>query len=229
MKRVQLKAEKREVSTKGMLNKYRHEGFIPGIVYGEGVNGLAIAVDEKALLVIQKKEGRNVLVDLEVQGNVYPTIFKEIQKNPIGGKILHVDFEAVNLEKPIYTTIPVVTKGEAKGIKMGGILDQGLYKIEVEGLLTDIPDNIEVDITDLEIKDVYYVKDLKIPEKIKLYTPLDTVVVSVVTPTVEEVPAPVAEVVPEEGVVAAPGTEAPKEERGKEEKGKEEKAKEEKK
>ena len=229
MKRVQLKAEKREVSTKGMLSKYRNEGFIPGIVYGEGVNGLAIAVDEKALLVIQKKEGRNVLVDLEVQGNIYPTIFKEIQKNPIGGKILHVDFEAVNLEKPIYTTISVVTKGEAKGIKMGGILDQGLYRVEVEGLITDLPDRIEIDVTDLEIKDVYYVKDLKIPEKIKLYTPLDTVVVSVVTPTVEEVPAPVAEVVPEEGVVAAPGTEAPKEERGKEEKGKEEKAKEEKK
>ncbi|NCQ52892.1 MAG: 50S ribosomal protein L25, partial [Caldiserica bacterium] len=154
MKRVQLKAEKREVSTKGMLNKYRNEGFIPGIVYGENLNGLSVIINEREFLVIAKKEGRNVLVDLEVQGNVYPTIFKEIQRNPIGGKILHVDFEAVNLEKPIYTTIPVVTKGEAKGIKMGGILDQGLYKVEVEGLITDLPDRIEIDVTDLEIKNV---------------------------------------------------------------------------
>jgi large subunit ribosomal protein L25 len=223
---VQLKAEKREVSTKGMLNKYRNEGFIPGIVYGENLNGLSVIINEREFLVIAKKEGRNVLVDLDIQGNVYPTIFKEIQKNPIGGKILHVDFEAVNLEKPIYTTIPVVTKGEAKGIKMGGILDQELYKVEVEGLLTDIPDNIEVDITDLEIKDVYYVKDLKIPEKIKLYTPLDAVVVSVVTPTVEEVKAPAAE---EVGVVGAAEEVVPGAETGKEEKGKEEKIKEEKK
>lgn len=225
MKRVQLKAEKREVSTKGMLNKYRNEGFIPGIVYGENLNGLSVIVNEREFLVIAKKEGRNVLVDLDIQGNVYPTIFKEIQRNPIGGKILHVDFEAVNLEKPIYTTIPVVTKGEAKGIKMGGILDQELYKVEVEGLLTDIPDNIEVDITDLEIKDVYYVKDLKIPEKIKLYTPLDAVVVSVVTPTVEEVKAPAAEEVAVEGAAeeVVPGAETGKEEKGKEEKIKEEK------
>jgi large subunit ribosomal protein L25 len=225
VKRVQLKAEKREVSTKGMLNKYRNEGFIPGIVYGENLNGLSVIVNEREFLVIAKKEGRNVLVDLDIQGNVYPTIFKEIQRNPIGGKILHVDFEAVNLEKPIYTTIPVVTKGEAKGIKMGGILDQELYKVEVEGLLTDIPDNIEVDITDLEIKDVYYVKDLKIPEKIKLYTPLDAVVVSVVTPTVEEVKAPAAEEVAVEGAAeeVVPGAETGKEEKGKEEKIKEEK------
>lgn len=225
MKRVQLKAEKREVSTKGMLNKYRNEGFIPGIVYGENLNGLSVIVNEREFLVIAKKEGRNVLVDLDIQGNVYPTIFKEIQRNPIGGKILHVDFEAVNLEKPIYTTIPVVTKGEAKGIKMGGILDQELYKVEVEGLLIDIPDNIEVDITDLEIKDVYYVKDLKIPEKIKLYTPLDAVVVSVVTPTVEEVKAPAAEEVAVEGAAeeVVPGAETGKEEKGKEEKIKEEK------
>jgi large subunit ribosomal protein L25 len=225
VKRVQLKAEKREVSTKGMLNKYRNEGFIPGIVYGENLNGLSVIVNEREFLVIAKKEGRNVLVDLDIQGNVYPTIFKEIQRNPIGGKILHVDFEAVNLEKPIYTTIPVVTKGEAKGIKMGGILDQELYKVEVEGLLIDIPDNIEVDITDLEIKDVYYVKDLKIPEKIKLYTPLDAVVVSVVTPTVEEVKAPAAEEVAVEGAAeeVVPGAETGKEEKGKEEKIKEEK------
>ncbi len=223
MKRVQLKAKKREISTKGNLNKYRQEGFVPGMVYGEGVSGLSIAVNERELLAISKKEGRNVLVDLDVQGDVYSTIFKEIQKNPIGGKIIHVDFEAVNLKKPIYTTIPIVTRGEAKGVKMGGILDQDLYEIEVEGLITDLPDRIEIDVTDLEIKDVYYVKDLKIPENIKLYTSLESVVVSVVTPTVEEVPAPVAEVVPEEGAEAVPGTEALKEEKGKEEKTKEEK------
>lgn len=222
MKRVQLKAEKREISTKGKLSEYRHKGYIPGIVYGEGVTGLAVAINEKDLLALEKKEGRSVLVDLKVKIKTYPTIFKEIQKNPIGGKIIHVDFEAVNLEKPIYTIVPVVTVGEAKGIKIGGILDQGLYELEVEGLLTDLPDRIEIDVTDLDIKDVYYVKDLKIPEHIKLYTPLDAVVVSVVTPTVEEVPAPEeVEAVPEgeEGAVA----EGAKEEKGKEEKPKEEK------
>ncbi len=214
MKRVKLDAEKREISSKGRLNKYRNEGYIPGIVYGKEVSNIPVVLKEKDLLTLRAKEGTNVIIDLAVGNEIYPTIFKEIQRNPIGGKVIHVDFEAVNLEKPVYTTISVVAVGEARGVKVGGVFDQELYELEVEGLLTDLPDRIEVDVSNLDIKESIHVRDLELPENVKVYTPMDATVVSVVTPTVEEVVAPVEE-------VAAEGAEAPVEEKGpaREEKG----------
>ncbi len=194
MKRVQLSAVKREVNTKGSLNKVRSEGFVPAVVYGEGAVSVTVKVKERDLVLITEKYGKNVLVDLDIDGTVHPSIFKEIQKEHIGRKILHVDFETVNLSKPVYTKVPVVAVGEAKGVKLGGILDQTLRELQVEGLLTDLPEKVEVDVTNLEIKDVIYVHNLSLSDKVKLLTPPDTVVFSVVTPTVEEVaPAPAVE------------------------------------
>jgi len=200
MKRVAIVGEEREVSTKGKLNAYRREGKIPGVLYGKIVDTYYVAVNEKEFLKLEKSAGRSAIYDLTIQGKSYPTIIKEIQIDPIKRNIIHIDFEAVDLEKPVYTSIPVVTVGEAKGVKKGGILDQTIHEIEVEGLLTDLPDRVEVDVSNLDIKDVIYVKDLKLGDKIKIYSDPDGVVVSVVTPTVEEVPAPQ----PEAAVEAQP-------------------------
>ncbi len=219
MKRVKIDAIKREVTTKGRLNNYRKEGYVPAILYGENTKTLPIAVKEKDLLLVEHQYGRSVLVDLKVGTKKHPSIFKEIQRTPIGRKFLHVDFEEVNLEKPVYTKIPIVAVGESKGVKMGGILDQELHELEIEGLLTDLPDRIEVDITNLEIKDVIYARDLILPEGVKVFTEPDAVVVSVVIPKVEEVApaaAPAEEVAEEK--VEAPKAEAQKAEAPKEEK-----------
>jgi large subunit ribosomal protein L25 len=200
VKRVQLSAVKREVDTKGKLNKVRSEGYVPAIVYGEGLGSVPVQVKEKDLAIIIEKFGRGVLIDLDVEGTMHPAIFKEVQKSKIGRHLLHVDFEAVNLDKPVYTKVKIVAVGESKGVKAGGILDQELRDLEVEGIMTDLPDKIEVEITNLDIKDVIYVHDLKLSDKIKVYTRLDAVILSIVTPTVEEV-APAA--VPAEAEAAA--------------------------
>lgn len=206
MKRVEIKVEEREVSTKGKLKKYRKEGKIPGVVYGTATETFYIATNERDFLKIERQAGRSAIFDLNLNGKVYPSIIKEIQVDPIKRNIVHIDFESVNLEKPLYTSIPVVFVGEAAGVKKGGILDPSLHEIEVEGLIADLPDKIEVDVSDLDIKDVIYVKDLKIGDKIKVYTDPDDVVVSVVTPVVEAVAAPAQPEAAVEGASAEAGT-----------------------
>ncbi|MBP8612898.1 MAG: 50S ribosomal protein L25 [Candidatus Atribacteria bacterium] len=207
MKRVEIKVEEREVSTKGRLKKYRKEGKIPGVVYGTTTDTFYVVTDGRDFLKIERQVGRSAIFDLSLNGKIYPSIIKEIQIDPIKRNIVHLDFESVDLEKPLYTSIPVVFVGEAKGVKKGGILDPSLHEIEVEGLIMDLPDKIEVDVSDLDIKDVIYVKDLKLGDKIKVYTDPDDVVVSVVTPVVEEVAAAPAQPVAEgEGAPTEAGT-----------------------
>lgn len=211
MKRVEISAIKREVSTKGKLNSYRRDGYIPCIIYGEKVGTLPVAIKEKDFITVEHHYGRSVLLDISIGSKTIHAIFKEIQRNPIGRKPVHIDFKAVDLRKPVYTTIPIVTVGESIGVKTGGILDQELHELEVEGLLPDLPDRIEVDVTNLGIKDVIYVKDIKLSDKIKVYSDLNAVVVSVVTPKVEEVaPAAAPEAGEEEAKAEEGKAEAPK-------------------
>lgn len=213
MKRVSINAERREVTTKGNTNKLRQEGKIPAVVYGKIVENFFIAVDYKEFVKLEREVGRSAIFDLNVDGKVYPTIIKEIQVDPIKRNIIHVDFQAVDLDKPVYTSIPLVFVGEAVGVKKGGILEPSLHEIEVEGLLTDLPDKVEVDVSNLDIKDVIYVKDLKLGDKVKVYSDPDAVVVSVVLPTTEEVAAPApaeGEGAPAEGKAGAKA-ETPKE------------------
>ncbi len=216
MKRVEMEAFERQVTTKGQLRKYRSEGYIPGIIYGEKVGALPVAIKERDFLGVEHKYGKSVLFDLKIGKKTVHAVLKEMQRSPVGRKPVHVDFKAVDLRKPVYTTIPLVMVGEAKGVKLGGILDQTLFELEVEGLLTDLPDKIELDVTNLEIKDVVYVRDLQVPERVKVYSDPEAVVVSIVTPKVEEVaPAPAPEEAEAEAQAKA---EAPAEEAKKEEK-----------
>ncbi len=186
MKKIELKAKKREVSTKGTLNKFRKE-FIPAITYGKGIAPLPILVNKKDFMGILKHEGTNIIIDLDVEGSRYPTIIKEMQRDPIKDNILHIDFQKVELDKPVLTKVPIVTIGEAKGEKKGGLLEHMLYELEIEAKPLDIPEKIEVDVTPLDINDVIYVKDLALSDKIKVITPLDAVVVEVGHPAKEEV------------------------------------------
>jgi len=188
MKRVPLEVKKRDVKKKSMLNNYRRQGLIPAVAYGAGVKeATPIVLNRKNFLRILRDEGANVIFDLTLEGKNYPAILKEIQRDPVSDVILHMDFQLVDLEKPVYTTVPVETTGTAKGEKIGGLLDQALYELEVEALPLDLPEKVVVDVSDLNIHDVIFVKDLNVSDKVKVLTPPDTVVVSVVTPSREEI------------------------------------------
>ncbi|RLD21099.1 MAG: hypothetical protein DRI33_00090 [Caldiserica bacterium] len=186
MEKIAFKAMKRDVSTKGMLKKLRSEGFIPGIVYGKTAKPIPVAINEKEFINIIKHKGTSVIVNLDINGTTYFTILKDIQKDPFGDKIVHVDFLEVDLNKSVFTKIPIVVVGESKGVKVGGVLEHTLYDIKVEAAPLDIPDKIEVDVTELDINDVVHVSDLVLSDKVKVLTSLDTVVVGIGHPTKEE-------------------------------------------
>ncbi len=191
MKRVPIEVKKRDVKKKSMLNNYRRQGLIPAIAYGEGVEPTPIVLNRRDFLRTLRNEGVNVIFDLTLEGKNYPSIIKELQRDPVKDTILHIDFMIVNINKPVTTVIPVETTGTSKGEKLGGLLEQELYELEVEALPLDLPDKVVVDVTDLGMHDVVFVKDLDISDKVKVLTPPDTPVVSVVAPAREEVPTAV--------------------------------------
>ncbi len=204
-----LQVEKRDGRGKNEARRLRAAGRIPAVVYGaDKGKAVEIAVDPKVLLrILHSESGVNTLIGLEgldlAGGKV---LVKEYQLDPIDHKLLHADFYAVAMDKAITVTVPVLLKGEPKGVKQqGGIVDFVNREIDVECLPGDIPENITVDVSELMLHEGIRVRDI-VPDG--QWTPVsdaDMMIVHVVTVKAEEEPAPEAAAA---GVAAAPATPA---------------------
>ena len=200
-----LQAEKRDGRGKNEARRLRASGRIPAVVYGvEKGKAVEVAVDPKVLSrILHSESGVNTLIGLELDGGSTRVMVKEYQLDPIDHKLLHADFYQVAMDKTLTVTVPIVLKGEARGVKQqGGIVDFVTREIEVEVLPGDIPENIIVDVSELMLNQGIRVRDLH-TEGAK-WTPVsdtDTMIVHVVTLKVEE-PAPA------EAAVVAPGAAA---------------------
>ena len=189
-----LQAEKREERGKNAARRLRASGRIPAVVYG-GEKGKAteIAVDPKVLLrILHSESGVNTLIGLEGIGSGDTRVLvKEYQLDPIDHKLLHVDFYQVAMDKAITVTVPIVLKGEAKGVKQqGGIVDFVHREIDLETLPGDIPENIVVDVSELMLNQGIRVRDILTEgAKWKPMTDPDSMIVHVVALKAEE-PAP---------------------------------------
>ena len=211
MEFVDLRVERRIGTGKGVARKLRRHGLIPAILYGEGEPVLLTVVPRGLLRVLGTAVGENVILNLTiVDGGELSrkAMVKEIQRDPVTGAFLHVDFLAISMERPIEVEVPVELSGVATGVKdKGGILRQILREVEVRCLPGAIPDKILLDVSQLDIGDALHVKDLTIPGGVELLTDPEQVVVTVLAPVVEEVAAaPVevtAEAAPVEGVEGA--------------------------
>jgi large subunit ribosomal protein L25 len=202
-----LQAEKRDGRGKNEARRLRARGRIPAVVYGaEKGKAVEIAVDPKMLLrILHSESGVNTLIGLQLAGGATRVLVKEYQLDPIDHKLLHADFYQVAMDKTITVTVPVVLKGEAKGVKQqGGIVDFVHREIEIEVLPGDIPESITVDISELMLHEGVRVRDVQTEgSKWKATSDPDMMIVHVVPPRAEEVVA-VAE-------VAAVGAVAPAE------------------
>jgi large subunit ribosomal protein L25 len=195
-----LQAEKRAGRGKNEARRLRASGRIPAVVYGsEKGKALEIAVDPKMLLrILHSESGVNTLIGLQLDGGDSRVLVKEYQLDPIAHRLLHVDFYQVAMDKMLTVTVPVVLKGEAKGVKQqGGVVDFVHREIEIEVLPGDIPENITVDITELMLNQGVRVRDLMVsgegggPVKWKATSEADMMIVHVVAPRAEEVAATV--------------------------------------
>jgi large subunit ribosomal protein L25 len=220
-----LSAEVRDGTGKGVNRKLRAQGKIPGVLYGMREAPKSIALDPSALnrLLHKSGAGLNTLIDLQVGGAQQTVLVKALQRDPVTGVYLHVDFYRLDLTRLITVEVPVQLVGRAKGLENGGILDHPLREIEVECLPTAIPERIEVDVSGLDVGDSLHVSDLVLPAGVTLKTDPALSVASVVLPASEEAAAPITTVVegeevPVEGTpeteeaAAAPRKEAAKKE-----------------
>lgn len=195
-----LQAEKRDSRGKNEARRLRASGRIPAVVYGaEKGKAVEISVDPKVLSrILHSESGVNTLIGLEGIGSGDTRVMvKEYQLDPINHKLLHADFYQVAMDKAITVTVPIVLKGEARGVKQqGGIVDFVTRDIEVESLPGDIPENITIDIAELMLNQGVRVRDLAPDGKWKAMTEPDTMIVHVVAPKVEEAPAAEVAVAP---------------------------------
>ena len=195
-----LQAEKRETRGKNEARRLRASGRIPAVVYGvEKGKAVEIAVDPKALLrILHSESGVNTLIGLALDGGSTRVLVKEYQLDPIDHRLLHADFYQVAMDKALTVTVPILLKGEPKGVKQqGGIVDFVNREIEIECLPGDIPEHIDIDISELMLNQGVRVRDLK-TEGAK-WTPVsddDMMIVHVVVLKAEAEPTPEAAAVP---------------------------------
>jgi large subunit ribosomal protein L25 len=191
-----LEAVKRDGRGKNEANRLRAGGKIPAVFYGpgkdgKGPEGVAVSVDPKAVLrILHSDSGANTLINLKLDGLETRVMVREYQLDPITHHLLHADFYQLAMDKAIVVTVPVVVKGEPKGVKVqGGLLDFVTREIEVECLPTDIPENIIVDVSEMMLHDSIRVRDLAVDPKWKAISEGDTMLVHIVMPKAEEEPA----------------------------------------
>ena len=188
-----LQAEKRETRGKNEARRLRVSGKIPAVLYGaEKGKATEISVDPKVLLrILHSESGVNSLIGLEGVGAVDTRVLvKEYQLDPITHQLLHVDFFQVAMDKMLTVTVPILLKGDARGVKQqGGIVDFVNREIEVECLPADIPEHIDIDISELMLHQGVRVRDLAQSDKWAPVTEAETMIVHVVPLKVEEAPA----------------------------------------
>ena len=197
MEKVKIKVNLRESKGKEAANRLRKEGNVPAVVYGGGVN-IALSVPSTSLKMLKAINfAESTIINMEIQNKEkkenISVLIKDIQSDPLTEKILHIDFLKVSLKEKIKVHVPIILTGEAKGVKEEGILEQLLRELEVEGLPLDIPEKIEVDITDLGISHSIHVSNLAIPDNLKVLTDTQSTVVTVVAKKEEAVEEDVVE------------------------------------
>ncbi len=184
--------------------RVRAEGKVPGVVYGLGSDPVAVAVEWKPLrAALTTEAGLNALIDLDVDGDVALTIVKELQRHPIRGDVLHVDFLRVSADVEIAVEVPITLEGEAREVaNEDGTVDQVLFQLTVNAKPADIPNELTVDVSDMAIGDTIRVGDLTLPAGVSTDVDPEEPVVSAVHSTVAEEAEAIAETDAEAGAEA---------------------------
>ncbi len=208
MDKIKIQVQVRDKKGKEVAKKIRRQGLIPAVVYSEDTN-IALTVPSESMKALRSIHfSESAVIDMEILGDkkpkTIPVFIKDIQFDPLSEGILHLDFLKVSLKEKIKVHVPIVVKGESKNVKeAGGVIEQILRDLEVEGLPLDIPDHIDLDISELEIGNSIHVADLDLGANIKIITdPEATVVTALVK---KEEPEEEAEEI--EGVEAEEGAE----------------------
>lgn len=192
---VELNAETRKRSGSAAVRRLRKEGAIPAVLYGRKVETANLKVDGKTFAGIVGHGGSdNILVNLKIEGakGDQLALVQQVQHDHLKGGILHIDFHAVAMDEEIHASVPVVLAGECEGVKQGGMLEQLLHSLEVRCLPKDLPDAIQIDVTNLNIGSAVHVRELNLPAGVRVPLDGEVLIAMVAEPKVEAEASPAA-------------------------------------
>lgn len=180
MQHFELKGQTRKVGNKAVIKAFRKQGLVPCNLYGNGVENILFTVSDKDLQGLICNPA-SFIVDLVLDGGKARTaILHELQFHPVKDNCLHVDFLAVDEKKPIAINVPLVISGHAVGVQKGGKFSQRLRAVRISALMNDLPDNIGIDITSLDLDKKIVAGDIKL-DKVTVLTDKDAVICAVRT------------------------------------------------
>ena len=205
MKEIAIAATARTDTGKGSARRTRREGNIPAVVYGPEIEPMVLAVPEREFRAAMKAAHTSSILNLNVDGKENRVILRELQRDPVTNKVVHLDFHAISMTKPINISLPINFVGTPIGVKTdGGIMQATMRELEISCLPTNIPDEFEIDVSELGIGDSLHVSDLNIPD-VDILTPERRTVVVISAPTVIKSEVTEGEEEGEEGVEGAEG------------------------
>lgn len=207
---LDLQAETRTQSGTGAVKRMRKAGNIPAALYGRKVKPSNIQVHGKTFSkLLEGSASDNILVSLKIAGaEDQLALVQEVQHDYLRGGILHVDFHAVAADEEIHANVPVVIVGEAKGAKHGGLVEAIHHEIEIRCLPKDLPESIQIDVSNLEIDQGIHISEIKFPEGVTCRLGGDVVIVMCEEPKVEAEPEPAAAAAAAPAAGAAPAAPA---------------------
>jgi large subunit ribosomal protein L25 len=217
---VDLQARQREERGKNAARRLRASGMVPAILYGDGDGGTtALAVPDRVVDYTLQHLGDNALYDIDLGSGGSTARIVDVQRDPVSGRLVHLDFALVNMRERIEVTVPLHVVGESPGAEEGGVLQQVAYEVQIETLPGDIPQELTLDVSSLGMNENLTLADLTLPDGITLLSDPEEVAATVTAPTeiteedleaagvVEEEPEegePVEGEEPEEGAERSP-------------------------
>jgi len=188
---IELKTKIRTTTGNGPARRLRMSGQVPAVVYGPKTEPVLLSVNKSDLEQLFKKGGiGQVVLNLVIQKNgetlTMPAMIKELQTHPVSRNFIHIDFYEIKMDQKITAKIPVVTTGIAKGVELGGVLQIVRRELEVECLPLEVPESIEIDISDLDIGDSIHVEKIRLEGEIEFLEDDNYTVVTVLAPKLEE-------------------------------------------
>lgn len=185
---ITVKAERREIFGKNASRRIRRNDMIPAILYGKSEASVPLTVKKKDIFEILKSEtGENTVFKVSFDTETKNTMIKELQSDPVTDEILHADLIQIALDEAIRVSVPIISVGEAVGVKgEGGFVDFITREVEIECLPKDIPERIEIDISELHLNQSFRVGDVVIPEGVKLLSDPSAILIIIEAPTKEE-------------------------------------------
>jgi large subunit ribosomal protein L25 len=203
---ITVAAEPRSERGKNEARRLRVRGLAPAVVYGAGKEAVAVSISPKEInRILHSKSGHNTIFNVHIgAGETTPVMIVDWQNDPIRDNLLHVDMKRVDMTQTLRVKVPVITSGEARGVKeQGGLLEAITREVEIECLPIDIPEGFAVDVSELMLNQAVRASELVLTGSVKLVSPADQVLAHVVALKVEAVAEPV------EGAVAAATTAEP--------------------